>query len=321
MTKLIELLFLRQIKGFGKVKSNKYLDAVRTKNITELQELLLQQGMATKEDLDAARINAEAKYKAFISQSDLKIVTVLDPEYPNGFFDLNNQKPLILYAKGNVSVLNQPGISVVGSRKPSMWTRKFGENVSKQMGVLTGRIIVSGLALGCDSLAHKGALAAHVPTVAILPSGVNVITPPSHKELAQDIINNGGCIVSEYEPDAAAFRTTFIERDRLIAAMTDITYVIECDEKSGTMHTVNAAYDLGRQLSCYYPSEDDIHMGADVRNYQGNKLMIDKMAARIVSRQEELQAYFEAINTREEDNKPEKNHQMTIDEFIGNDNS
>lgn len=321
MTKLLELLFLRQIKGFGKAKTNKYLDVVRVKDISELQEFLLQQGKVLEEELVTARINAEAKYEALRGQSDLKIVTVLDPEYPKGFFDLQNQKPPILYAKGDISVLNQPGISVVGTRKPSIWTKKFGENISKQMGVLTGRIIVSGLALGCDSFAHKGALAASVPTVAILPSGVNVITPPSHKGLAQDIVSNGGCVISEYEPDAAAFRTTFLERDKLIAAMTEITYVIECDEKSGTMHTVNAAYKLGRLLSCYYPSEDDIRMGADVRNYQGNRLMIDTMAAKSVSRQEELQAYFEAISALKEDNKPEKNHQMTIDEFLGTGNN
>ncbi len=98
-----------------------------------------------------------------------------------------------------------------------------------------------GLALGCDKIAHETAVNLGKKTIGVLPSGVNVITPAANKGLAERIIETGGCLISEYEPDAGVTKATYVERDAVIAALSDATVVIECGVRSGTMHTVDAA--------------------------------------------------------------------------------
>lgn len=321
MIKLIELLLLQNLKGFGKVKVNKYLEIVKgTDNIDLLFDILLNEEKIHEEYLLSAHSIANQIYNELLSQSDIKVVTVFDSEYPQGFFSLDSKKPVILYAKGDVSILNNPGVSVVGTRKPSPWTQKFGKNISKQIGFMSGRMIVSGLALGCDRFGHEGALLANVPTVAILPSGVNIITPSSHKKLAKDILEKGGCLLSEYSPNAKAFRTTYVERDSLIAAMTDITYVIECAEKSGTMHTVDAAYKMSRKLACYYPDQNAMMKGARESDYLGNKKMIDKMGAKVIARQDDLKDFFKEIDNHKKNEGEVLDvipHQMSFGNLTG----
>ncbi len=320
MIKLQELLFLNSIKGFGKVKANKYLEAVReSDDLNLLFHKVLNEKRISEDILVSALAAARQKYNDLVAQKDLHVITVFDPEYPQGFQALETRKPLILYAKGDISILNKPGISVVGTRKPSPWTQKFGRNISKKMSLVSGRIIVSGLALGCDRYGHEGAILANVPTVAILPSGVNNIVPPVHKSLAKEIVEKGGCLISEYSPNATAFRMTFVERDSLIAAMTDITYVIECAENSGTMHTVDAAYKMGRNLACYYPDKKAIEKGAKEIDYLGNKIMIDKMGARVICKEDDLNDFFKMIATPKEytdDKSGNDTHQISIEELI-----
>lgn len=317
MKKLLELLFLKQIKGIGSAFINKHINDVEQSdgidNLIESINLLEGRG---NDDIDLAKEKAEKKFDAITHQDRYAVITVFDKEYPKGFESLGNKRPVIIYVRGDTSILNNPGVSVVGTRKPSIWSQMIGANIAKNIGEISGRIIVSGLALGCDRLAHEGAMAVPVPTIAILPSGINIITPASHRELAEKIIDAGGCLLSEYEPDAKAFRMSFVERDSLIAAMTEITCVIECEEKSGTMHTVRAAKKMERKLLCYYPRENDIQ--ADIHNYAGNKLMIDTMGAKPISNKEELKDYF---STECKSNMAAENpKQMTITDYVdGND--
>ena len=324
MSKLLELLFLQQIKGFGKVKINKMLGTVeQSENLDQLCESLLSNTKLKKEDLSLARSSAEKQFKDLKQQKEINILTVFDTDYPQGFLSLGVKKPVIIYVMGDASILNSPGVSVVGTRHPSPWTMKFGQNISKQIGLVTGRIIVSGLALGCDKFAHEGALLAGVPTVAILPAGLNVITPSSHKRLAADIVNKGGCLLSEYSPDTKAFRATYIERDGLIAAMTDTTFVIECAEKSGTMHTVEAAQKIGRRLACYYPDQNALLRGARENDYLGNKKMIDEMDASIISRQTDFKSFFEELENKETDTNKEvggETYQMAFSDLLDDGN-
>ena len=125
------------------------------------------------------------------------------------------------------------------------------------------------MALGCDKLAHQTTVDENKSTIAILPSGVEVITPASNKKLAENILENGGCLVSEYEPNAKAFRRTYVERDQIVAAFSDAILVVECGVKSGTMHTVDAAKKFDRQIFSYLPK--------DISNdsFSGNKFILE----------------------------------------------
>ncbi len=141
----------------------------------------------------------------------------------------------------------RPTVAVVGSRKPTA----YGRAVSQQLvGELArhGIIIVSGLAIGHDGLAHRACLDAGGTTVAVIGNGLNDIYPHRNQGLAQDIIAAGGTIISEYPPDAPVYPSHFLERNRLISALADVVVVIEAGERSGTLNTASHALAQSREV-------------------------------------------------------------------------
>ena len=171
---------------------------------------------------------------------------------------------------------------MVGTRKPSDHTAAVERNLVGKIIDLSSSTIVSGLAFGCDYIAHKAAVDKEGKTIAVLPSGVENVTPSQHKELAEQIVIGGGCLLSEYFLHAPATRGTFVERDGLIAALSETTVVPECGVKSGTMHTVDAAVKLKRKIACYLP--EDLSKGC----YEGNLHMIQKLGAIPLKNTEDL---------------------------------
>ena len=256
MIKFKEILFLKNLKRVGKATIYKtYWDVLNeSKDFNDLILKIEKTSKFSKEDIDKAIQNASDLYDYVNNDEEIHVITVFDENYPEKLKVMENKRPLILYVKGNVDALTKPNISVIGTRKPSELSKSFEkelvENIAK-----TNRVVVRGLALGCDKIAHQITVDEGKVTIAVLPSGVNVIKPASNKKLAQDILETGGCLVSEYDPDAKVFRGTYIERDALVAAFCDATFVVECGVKSGTMHTVNAAIDYNRQIYCYSPDE------------------------------------------------------------------
>lgn len=316
MKKLLELLFLKNIKGFGSVTINKKFVPL-LEPISTLDECIRlvedSEEKVSSVDISKAREIAEKKYKGILDDLDLKVITIFDDEYPEKLKDLQDKKPIILYAKGDITVLSQPNIAIVGTRKPSEWSMKVEGRLVQKILDLSERVIISGLALGCDKIAHETTVLAGKKTVAVLPSGVNVITPASHKKLANSIIETGGCLLSEYEPNAKVTRSTYVERDAVIAALSDATMVIECDVKSGTMHTVDAAEQMTRKLACYYI--DDVKKG----EYGGNELMIKEKGAAKVTDTEELALFLEQLSGIPENTKEPEPKQLCIEDLLGAD--
>lgn len=293
MKKYMELLFLKQFKGLGNSSINrKYIPLLE--NIDGIEECIKlvekKEQKYSHIDIEKARQIAEGKYKKNIDDLDINIITIFDEEYPEHFHDLKDKKPIILYIKGDVGVLKEKSIAIVGTRKPSKWSEKVESKLVQKIIELTNRVIISGLALGCDRIAHESTVSIGEKTIAVLPSGVNVITPASQKKLAEKIVKNNGCLISEYEPDAKVTRSTYVERDALIAALADSTLVIECGVKSGTMHTVNAAEKIDRILACYYT--DEVGKG----NYEGNKYMLSEKGAIKVSDTDELVVFLKKLD-------------------------
>lgn len=314
MKKLLELLFLKNIKGFGNATINKkYVPLLEP--VSTLDECIRlvedNEEKVSSIEISKARGIAEKKYKEIIDDLALSVITVFDDEYPEKLKDLKDKKPVILYAKGDIAVLSQPNIAIVGTRKPSEWSMKVEGRLVQKILDLSGRVIISGLALGCDKIAHETTVLAGKKTVAVLPSGVNVITPASHKKLANSIIETGGCLLSEYEPNAKVTRSTYVERDAVIAALSDATMVIECDVKSGTMHTVDAAEQMRRKLACYYI--DDVSKG----KYGGNELMIKDKGVVKITDTEELALFLEQLNCIPENTKEPEPKQICIADLLG----
>lgn len=143
-----------------------------------------------------------------------------------------------LFACGDISLLNRSSVSVAGSRQIDSKSSKWLHNILSQSG---GRVIISGLALGADAVAHNYALNHNIPTIAVLPSGFNNIAPASHIKLARRIVSSGGLLLSAYSPSTRACRSNYIARNQIIAELGDVLIIPQCNYRSGTMHTINFA--------------------------------------------------------------------------------
>lgn len=295
MTKFLELLFLKQLKNIGNATINKeYIPILECINsIDDFLSLVERRDKRFSiSDLKLALDVAERKYAEIVNTRGIEVITVFDDKYPARLHDLGDKKPVILYARGNTDILSKQSIAVVGTRKPSAWSEMVEQRLVQKILDLSDYVIISGLALGCDGIAHQTTLEANKKTVAVLPSGVNVITPSSHKQMAQNILDNDGCLLSEYEPKAKVTKSTYVERDAVVAALANATMVIECSKKSGTMHTVNSAFGMKRRLACYYI--DDVTKG----HYDGNAYMMKTKKATKVSDTDELVTFLRSISDR-----------------------
>ena len=155
--------------------------------------------------------------------------------------------PYALFARGNSAILNSPSVAIVGTRKASMSGMKAAFNFSKDL-VASGYTVVSGLAMGIDTAAHSGALSSSGKTVAVLACGLDNLYPAVNKKLASSIIQNGGCIVSEYSPGELPLKWRFPERNRIISGLSEAVVVMESPVKSGALITADFALEQNRDL-------------------------------------------------------------------------
>ena len=173
-----------------------------------------------------------------------------DSLYPKAFSNLKGM-PSCLYYKGDISVLNQYNcVAIVGSRKCTDEGLIFARAAGRKAAEL-GLVVINGLALGCDTAAILGALDGNGKCVAIMPCGLNKIYPKSNEQLADRILEQGGCLISEYEPDEDPKKFTYVRRDRLQSAASQGVLVVEAFLESGTMNTVKATIKQNRRLAAY----------------------------------------------------------------------
>lgn len=171
-----------------------------------------------------------------------------DPDYPLAFSRIPDM-PLVLYCTGDPVWLNEPGtVGIVGSRKPTDYGLQAAADIGEALA-RSGALIVSGLADGLDSEAHRAAVQADVPTVAFLGTAIDKTYPASNAKLRTAIEKGGGAVCSEYPPGYSGRTTgTFLARNRLIAAQSEALCVAEARTRSGTLNTVGHAERLGRPV-------------------------------------------------------------------------
>lgn len=153
--------------------------------------------------------------------------------------------PKELYFIGEPLIDYLPAVTIVGSRKLD----KYGQEVTYRLAydlAKQGITIVSGLALGADGVAHRGALDAKGRTIAVLGCGLDAIYPASHRNMAIEILKTGGTICSEYSEGTPAFKQNFIARNRIVAALSDMTIITEAAEASGSLVTANYALEQNK---------------------------------------------------------------------------
>jgi DNA processing protein len=173
------------------------------------------------------------------------VVPFIDPRYPS-LLRSTDQYPAVLYVAGNIGVLNDPQLAIVGSRNPTAQGLDTAHEFSEYLAG-RGLTVTSGLASGIDSAAHRGALRAQGITLAVLGSGVDVIYPQGNRRLAGDILQQGA-LISAFPLGTAPRRENFPQRNAIIAGLSLGTLVVEAARRSGSLITARLAATFGREL-------------------------------------------------------------------------
>lgn len=192
-----------------------------------------------------ARKAAEAEWPRVAEQS-ARVITFTCPEYPERLKEIYDPPP-VLWVRGDVGLLKRPAIAVVGTRHPSPYGSGMAEMLSRDLAARR-LLIVSGMARGIDSSAHKGALAARMPTVAVWGTGIDVVYPKENRKLAEDILALGGAIVSELPMGTFPAPQNFPRRNRILSGLSLAVLVVEASENSGTRVTARCAAEQNRDL-------------------------------------------------------------------------
>lgn len=238
------IIKMQLINGFGRKTIAKILNYIDSQKIiindlSDIVKLINNLGIK-RAKIDVKRIEEEAE-KIFqcCEKSKIKIIGIYDEKYPDKLHCIDD-KPLILYVDGNVDLLNEyNNIAIVGTRKPTQHGYEISSILAEKLAE-DNCCIVSGFASGCDEAAHNGCLASKGKTIAVIPFGHYNI-PKGSKVLYNMILINQGTIISELPPNHKAEIHTFIERNRVIAAISEGVIIIEGGKKGGTSHTVKYA--------------------------------------------------------------------------------
>jgi DNA processing protein len=220
-------------------------DQIFALTLTELEGLRLPAEAAQFIFDGKARRAAEEEWSR-VAEQDATVVTYSCSEYPELLREIYDPPP-VLWVRGAAHLLSAPSIAVVGTRHPSPYGSGVAEMLARDLAARR-LLIVSGMARGIDTCAHKGALAARMPTVAVWGTGIDVIYPKENKKLAEDILATGGAIVSEVPIGTFPAPQNFPRRNRIISGLSIGVLVVEASENSGTRVTARCAAEQNRDL-------------------------------------------------------------------------
>jgi DNA processing protein len=192
-----------------------------------------------------ARHAAEEEW-ARVAAQGATLVTYSCPAYPERLKEIYDPPP-VLWVRGAVGLLSRPGIAIVGTRHPTPYGTGIAEMLARDLAVRR-LLIISGMARGIDSCAHRGALAARMPTVAVWGTGIDVVYPKENKKLAEEILATGGAIVSEMPMGTFPAPQNFPRRNRILSGLSVAVLVVEAGENSGTRVTARCAAEQNRDL-------------------------------------------------------------------------
>lgn len=221
----------------------------------------------------------------FIQSKNIEVLYFKDEHYPTRLLNAPDA-PILLYSIGSCDLNSQHVISIVGTRRSTHYGAKFTDKlVSDLSQLLNGDlIIVSGLAYGTDINAHRAALKCGIPTVGVQACGLNKIYPAEHRDDAAHMVQQGGAVVSDYTSQDEIHRGNFLARNRIIAALSDCTVVVESAEKGGALVTANIASSYSRDvLAVPGRVSDEFSRGC-------NRLIMNNQAAAITCAEDLIKA-------------------------------
>jgi len=278
---LLYQIALTMIDGVGDILGRQLLQAVGDVKaiFTEKSHVLTKvPGIGTSL---AARIKQPEvlrraeKELAFIEKKKITTYFLPDENYPRRLRECPDA-PLLLYFRGNADLNAKHSISVVGTRRVTEYGMYLSEKfISELAKVFPDLLIVSGLAYGVDILSHRNALKAKLPTVGILAHGLNRIYPSIHRDTAIEMLEQGG-LATEFPSEASLEKSNFVQRNRIIAGLTEATIVVESPEKGGSLITADLAVSYSRDVYAFPGRVTDT-------NSQGCNRIINQTKAGLIS--------------------------------------
>src|SRR5690625_1420039 len=296
---------LQSIKGIGLFSQNKLIENFGSlENIYKYYKEFRKEYKAEMEwELHRAfqDINEELwenKWN-FYQEKGIEIISIDDIKYPY-LLKLIPDAPLILYCQGQMPDNSYKHLSIIGTRLSSEYASRVLEKFIKEWRGLSLNII-SGLAQGVDGIAHEEAIKNDLPTFAVLGHGLQTVFPAHHRKLAQNIIESGGGLITEFEWGVFPDRANFPLRNRIIAELSQAVLVVESPQKGGSMITAQLAFSYNR---------DVIALPGSIfqRNFSGNHLLIKNEMAHLVS---EAQDILKVVGIKRMNNQP-KSKQMPL---------
>ncbi len=278
-----------------------YNKSLRALDLDGLQPIINQQfpGKFDKSAFGALKVQF-AQFETTLSQSKIKVLTRHDNAFPRQLTSIDNC-PAVLFVRGNEQLLAMPQVAVIGTRSPSHYGVEASRRIGKTL-VENGLVVTSGLAIGCDTAAHQGALAGNGATIAVMAGGLDSIYPNENRKLSEDILANGGALVSEYFPGERPQRSYFVQRNRIQSGLSQAVIVIESALKGGTMHTAEFARKQGRLLATIQHSQD-FKIKYPTADNHGNINLVQQ-GAFPVAKNEDLIALMGQIKKKNQLNTP-----------------
>lgn len=244
-------IWLASIKMLGSIKKQRLLEHFKTPeniyNATKSEILKIDgigekicNNIITSKDKDLIE-----KIEGYMLKNDIKLINITESKYPDKLRKIYDP-PMTLFYKGDLALLNKKSIAVVGSRNATNYGIKTAFKIGKEVSE-NGRVVISGLARGIDTWAHKGALTNFGGTIAVIGSGLDYIYPSENYLLYKEI-SQKGLLLSEFVVGTKPIPGNFPARNRIVSGISDAIIVVEASEKSGALITVDFALDEGKSV-------------------------------------------------------------------------
>lgn len=260
--KLLAILRLQKSKAIGDILAKKLIVAVGdieqlfNEKPATLQKINGIGSFAIQHLFDKQNIKLAEQELDFIVKNKYEVVYFLDDEFPKKLLQCIDS-PFVLFKDGNINLINDKILSIVGTRNMSTYGRDFCEQLIEELAVYNP-IIVSGFAYGVDICAHKAAIKNNLQTIAVLAHGFEQIYPKAHKKYMRQVMENGG-FFTEFGFEENPFRENFLRRNRIVAGMSEATIIIESAEKGGSLVTADIANSYDRDVFALPGRNNDIY--------------------------------------------------------------